>query len=247
MTTSEGFISFGASSIGGDLSEIVVAGAAGIDADELTASEVTLVTVLVDASTSISTRGLEDAMVRGYGDLVDAFSKAREKEGLLLALWTFNDEARVLHSYVPIDDAMRLDRGNYAALGGTKLYDTFCDALHANVTYADRLRAAGTPTQSILVVLTDGEDCGSRRRAAECRKLAKAALSTEAWQLAFVGVGTDVDFHKVAKSMGFSDSSVAVCENATPSSLRAIFRMVSQSTIRASQARPGTRGGFFSP
>ena len=247
MTTSEDFIPLGSSSIGGDLSEIVVAGAAGIDADELTASEVTLVTVLVDASTSISTRGLEDAIVRGYGDLVDAFSKAREKEGLLLALWTFNDEARVVHSYVPIDDATRLDRGNYAALGGTKLYDTFCDALLANVTYADRLRAAGTLTQSILVVLTDGEDCGSRRRVAECRKLAKEALTTEAWQLAFVGVGTDVDFRKVAKSMGFPDGSVAVRENTTPSSIRAIFRMVSQSTIRASQARPGTRGGFFSP
>lgn len=235
-------------SLGGDLSEIVVAGASGIDADELIASEVTLVTVLVDASTSIATSGLEDAIVGGYGDLVDAFANAREKDGILVALWTFNDEARVVHSYVPVDDATRLDRTNYAALGGTKLYDTFCDALQANVTYAERLRAAGTPTQSILVLLTDGEDCGSRRRVSHCRALATEALATEAWQLAFVGFGSETNFRKIAKSMGFPDKSVAVSATTTASSIRALFRMVSQSVLRASQARPGvTRAGFFAP
>ncbi len=234
--------------LGGDLGQLVIAGAAGVDADELVASDVTLVTVLVDASTSIHTRGLEDAIIRGYGELVEAFDEARERDSVLLALWTFNDEARVVHAYVPVGDATRLDATNYRGLGGTKLYDTFCDAAVANVAYAERLRAAGTPTRSILIVLTDGEDYGSRRRATHCRALAKDLLASEAFQLAFVGVGSDVDFHEVAKQMGFPKGSVAVSAAATASSIRALFRMVSQSTLRMSCARAGVpTGGFFTP
>jgi Mg-chelatase subunit ChlD len=246
--SSSTFSAFSTSVIGGHLDEIVIAGAAGIDAEELAASEVTLVTILVDASSSIASRGLEDAVVHGYGELLAAFSNAREKEGMLVALWTFNDEARVVHAYVPVDDATRLDRSTYSPVGCTRLYDTFCDALTANVAYADRLRAAGTPTESIVIVITDGEDAGSRRTASDCRDLLRKALATEAWQAAFVGVGTDVDFRNVAKQMGFPATSVAVCEHATPASLRALFRMVSQATLAASMASPGgARGGFFGP
>lgn len=247
-TLSQATVAAQASVLGGDLGQIVIAGAAGVDAEDLVASDVTLVTVLVDASTSIHTRGLEDAVIRGYGELVDAFDDARERDSVLLALWTFNDEARVVHAYVPVGDATRLDPSNYRGLGGTKLYDTFCDGVLANVAYAERLRAAGTPTRSIVVVLTDGEDCGSRRRASHCQALARDVLASETFQLAFVGVGTDVDFHDVAKKMGFPRGSVAVSAQATASSIRALFRMVSQSTLRMSRARAGVpTGGFFAP
>jgi len=154
-TLSQATVAAQTSALGGDLGQIVIAGAAGVDAEDLVASDVTLVTVLVDASTSIHTRGLEDAVMRGYGELVSAFVDARERDSVVLALWTFNDEARVVHSYVPVTDATRLDPSNYRGLGGTKLYDTFCDGVLANVAYAERLRAAGTPTRSIVVVLTE--------------------------------------------------------------------------------------------
>jgi uncharacterized protein YegL len=235
--------------ITGNLGAVVIAGAAGKDAEDITASDVTLVTLLVDASSSIHDRGLEDAVREGQNLLVDALGDTREKDAILMALWTFNDDVRVVHSYVGLDDVTRLDAQSYRALGCTRLYDTWCDALAANVAYAQQLRSSGTPCKSVVVVVTDGEDVGSKRRAVDCAKISQDLLASEQFTLAFVGVGTAVDFTKVARAMGVPDGCVAVQAQATPTAIRKVFRMVSQSAIRASQGRiaPGPNAGFFAP
>jgi hypothetical protein len=235
--------------LSGSLDAVVVAGAAGMDVENIVATDVTLVTVLIDSSTSIHTASLEQAIREGQNALVDAFKGSRENDSVLLALWTFSDEIRVVHSYVAIDDATRLDANNYAGVGGTHLYDTWCDALAANVAYAQRLRTSGTPCKSVVVVITDGEDTGSRRRARDCARISQDLLASEQFVLAFVGVGSEAAFAPIAKQMGIPSGCVAVQPQATPSALRAVFRMVSQSAIRASRGlvAPGAGAGFFGP
>src|SRR5262249_23084883 len=113
----------------GHLGKVVIAGAAGTAAENIMASGGALVTVLIDSSSSIHARKLEQAVRDGQNLLIDAFAGAITKDSILMALWTFNDDVRVVHAYVPICDAMRLDKKNYAGVGCTKLYDTWCDAL----------------------------------------------------------------------------------------------------------------------
>jgi uncharacterized protein YegL len=235
--------------ITGNLGPMVLAGAAGKALEDLTATDVTLVTLLIDASGSIADRGLEQAVRDGENALIDAFSGAKEKDSVLLALWTFNDSQKVVHSYVPVDDATRLDSRNYRAGGATRLYDTWCDALTANVAYAQRLRDGGTPTRSIVVVVTDGEDVGSSRPSRDCAKLSKDLLASELFTLAFVGVGKDTDFELIAAAMGIPKGCVHVQRDATPGGLRKTFMFVSKSAIRASQGKiaPGANAGFFTP
>ncbi len=248
--TSAGTLSAATSTmLTGSLGPMVIAGAAGVALETITATEVTLVTLLVDASGSIHGAGVENAVREGENALVDAFAQSREKDSVLMALWTFNDDVRVVHAYVPVDDAVRLDSVSYNACGGTKLYDTWCDALAANVAYAQRLRDGGTPTRSVVVVITDGEDCGSRRKASECAALSRDLLRSEQFVLAFVGVGAGTNFAAVAKSMGVPDGCVEVQAQTTPAALRKVFRMVSQSAIRASRGMvtPGANAGFFQP
>lgn len=235
--------------ITGNLGPLVLAGAAGKALEDLTATDVTLITVLIDASSSIGDRGLEQAVRDGQNALVDAFDGARERDSVLLALWTFASDMDVLHSYVPVDEATRLDARNYHAGGATKLYDTWCDALAANVAYAQRLRDGGTPTRSVVVVVTDGEDVSSRRTASDCARLSKDLLASELFTLAFVGVGGNVDFAAIARSMGVPDGCVLVQKDATPAGLRRVFQLVSRSAVRASQGQvqPGVNAGFFVP
>jgi len=247
--TAAGTLSAATSSLlTGNLGAVVIAGAAGKDAEDITASDVTLVTLLVDASSSIHDCGLEDAIREGQNVLCDALGDTRERESILMALWTFNQEMRVMHSYVGLEDVTRLDKQNYAGLGSTRLYDTWVDALTANVAYAQQLRSSGTPCKSVVVVITDGEDCGSKRRAVDCARISKDLLKSEQFTLAFVGVGGS-DFRTIALDMGVPDGCIAVQAQATPSAIRQVFRMVSQSAIRASQGRiaPGPNAGFFSP
>lgn len=235
--------------ITGNLGNLVLAGAAGKDLEDITASDVTLVTVLIDASSSIADRGLEKAVREGQNALLDAFSGAKDRDAVLLACWTFSGQTDVLHSYVPVSDATRLDARNYRAAGSTALYDTWCSALAANVAYAQRLRDGGTPARSVVVVVTDGEDVGSRHSAADCARLSRDLLASELFTLALVGVGSDVNFEHVAKSMGLPAGCILWEKDATPSSLRRAFQLVSRSAVRASQGKiqPGAAAGFFAP
>jgi hypothetical protein len=237
-----------ASMLSGSLGSIVVAGAAGKDMEDIVASDVTLITVLLDASSSIASSGLEQAVRDGYNTLVDTFLQSKERDSVMMALWTFTEKPEVVHSYLPILEATKLDASNYSAAGATALYDTWCDALAANIAYAQQLRNTGTPCRSIVVVITDGDDCGSKRSPADCARLSRDLLKSEQFILAFVGVGGS-DFQGVAKSMGVPDGCIEVQTSATAASLRKVFHMVSQSAIRASQAmiRPGAQAGFFVP
>lgn len=247
---SAGVISQGTSlMLTGDIGPLVVAGAAGMPMEDILATDVTLVTVLIDASSSIRAAGLEQAVRDGQNLLVDALAQSKEKDSILLALWTFNDAPSVVHSYVPVSDAARLDVKNYCGSGSTALYDTWCDALAANVAYAQRLRDGGTPVKSVIVVLTDGEDVGSKRRAQDCARLSGDLLRSEQFVLAFVGVGSEADFRRVASSMGVPDGGIEVQATASAAALRRVFQMVSRSAIRASQGliRPGPNAGFFRP
>lgn len=248
--TAKGVLSPTTSSlITGNLGNLVLTGAAGKDLEDITASDVTLVTVLIDASSSIADRGLEKAVREGQNALLDAFSGAKERDAVLLACWTFSGSVDVVHSYVSVADATRLDTRNYRAAGSTALYDTWCDALAANVTYAQRLRDGGTPTRSVVVVVTDGEDVGSKRSSADCAKLSRDLLASEQFTLALVGVGTDVNFEHVARAMGIPPACILWERDATPSGLRRAFQLVSRSAVRASQGKiaPGAAAGFFVP
>jgi hypothetical protein len=233
----------------GHLGNVVVAGAAGTAMEDIEATDVTLVTVLIDASSSIQMMGLEQAVRDGQAELLGAFDGSKEKDSILVALWTFNSDVSVVHSYVPVGDATRLDASTYRGTGYTRLYDAWCDALAANVAYAQQLRDAGTPVRSVVVVITDGEDTGSKRKAKHARALSEDLLRSEQFVLAFVGVGAEASFRQIAKNMGIPDGCVEVQSNATPAGLRQVFQMVSRSAIRASQGKiqPGANAGFFKP
>ena len=235
--------------LSGHLGAVVIAGAAGAAMENITATDVTLITVLIDASSSIGTSHLEQAVRDGQNQLLEAFAGSKERDSVLMALWSFNQTQNVYHSYVPVPDAVRLDAHNYQPGGATALYDTWCDALAANVAYATQLRATGTPCRSIVVVITDGADYGSKRRAADCAQISRDLLASEQFVLAFVGVGAATDFRDVAKKMGIPDGCVLIAQAATPADLRRAFHMVSQSAIRASQGhiKPGANAGFFTP
>lgn len=236
-----------ASFLSGHLGEVVIAGAAGRALEELETSEVMLVTILLDRSSSIS--GLQKAVKAGYNTLVDGLRTAREADSILTALWTFNHDSKVLHSYVPIDEAAKLSGKNYRVSGGTALYDTWCDALASNLAYAEQLRDGGTPCRSIVVVITDGEDTSSRRTAADCARLGKDLLRSEQFVLGFVGVGGAIDFRRIARSMGIPDDSVLVGQTATPDTVQHVFQLVTRSVTRVSQTLigPGKNLGFFAP
>ena len=228
----------------GNMGTVVVAGAAGRAAEDIEASDVTLITVVIDDSGSMY--GNEKAVVDGMNLLVDTFANSKERDSVLFAQWRFSDKIQVVHSYLPIPDVKRLTTADYQANGcSTRLYDAWCDALAANIAYAQSLRNSGTNVRSIVVVLTDGENNAGSRNVGDCARISADLLRSEQFILVFLGVGRG--FQLVARAMGVPDGCFAETGSLGESQLRQLFRMVSQSAIRASQGKiqPGANAGFF--
>lgn len=230
-----------------NLDESVIAGAAGKRAEEVDATEVTLVTVVIDDSGSIAAKRLVDAVREGQNALVRALSGSKQQDSILIAQWKLGHTAELIHSYVPVTDAVMLDQRNYNPASGTALYDVWMAALASNIAYAQTLAATGTQVTSVALVITDGHDEASRQyRALDCTLLAGDLLASESFHLAFIGVGEARMFRTVAEEMGFAKDTILTA-SATETEIRKAINFASQSIIRASQGliRPGANSGFF--
>ncbi len=232
-----------------NINNAVIAGANGKAAEEIDATDVTLVTLVIDNSGSIQFGGLDEAVREGQNALLDTLSQSKQNDSILLAQWKLGVEAELVHSYLPLDEAVRLDTRNYHPNDGTALYDVWMSALASNVAYAQTLAATGTLVNAIALIITDGRDEHSRQHLArDCAELAKDLLASETFHLAFVGVGSKKTFKTVAEEMGFPKGSVLVAD-ATASEVRRAINLASQSMVRASQGliQPGANSGFFAP
>lgn len=222
-----------------NVDDTVLEGIDGTDIDNIIATDVTLMTVIIDDSGSIDGANLTKSIIIGQNTMMTSLENSKQKDNILIAQWKLGNNAELLHSYLPVEQAVRLDKVNYNPQHSTALYDVWIDALASNVAYAQQLKSAGTPVKSIVVVITDGQDNSSRKyRIGDCKKINTDLLQSEQFILAFVGAGRDKAdedlFREIAKDMGFPDGAVLTI-NATASEIRKVFNVISQSAIRASQ------------
>ena len=227
-----------------NLNDTVLMGCNGLALDEIESTEVTLITALYDISSSISYSKLTSAIINGQNELLYALNGAKKKDDIMMAQWCFNDSTQVLHSYVPIDDVVKLDKSNYVPNGMTSIYDVSLEAMSSNLAYAELLKGSGTPVQSIIVLFTDGQDTSSKSRAEDVKKLAKDLLKTEQYVLAYIGVGDD-DHEAIAERMGFPS---VIHTSISATEIRKAFQMMSESIINVSQSviNANVQNSFFS-
>lgn len=233
-----------------DINDKVLAGIDGTNIDDIQATDVTLLTLIVDDTGSLS--HLIDSVIEGQNMLLESIKKSKQKDNILLSLWKFGPNSKLVHSYVPVDQATKLDRRNYrASEGSTALYDSWMNGLAANIAYAQMLRSSGTPVKNIVVVITDGQDNDSRKyKVKDVEQVNKDLLKSEQFILAFVGMAEtaadETQFRLVAEKMGFPDGAILTVDS-TSSEIRKVFNMVSQSAIRASQKAVSTaaQNSFF--
>lgn len=226
-----------------NINDTVLMGCNGLAIDDIESTELTLITALYDISSSISYSKLDKAIINGQNELLKALNGAKKKNDIMMAQWFFNDCTKVLHSYVPVDEMIKLDKGNYLPNGMTSIYDVALEAMSSNLAYAELLKGSGTPVQSVIVLFTDGEDTSSNSRASDVKKLAKDLLKTEQYVLAYIGVGDD-DHEAIAGRIGFPS---VVHTSISASKIRKVFQMMSESIINVSQSNINTtvQNSFF--
>jgi len=218
----------------------------GTPVDNVTASEVLLVSNLIDDSGSMG--GSEQALIDGYNNLViGSLKDSKESNGILVHTRYLSDY--ILDPYTLIENAKAMDNSNYvASLGHTPLYDQSLVLLGTVVLKAQEFINNGVPARTITLLLTDGLNNSSRNSASDVAKIVSDMRASENHIIAAMGIGGNPNaFRQTFQEMGIEDRWILTPKN-TPSEVRKCLQLFSRSAVRASQSAKSfsqTAGGGF--
>lgn len=215
----------------------------GVTIDDVTASEVVLVTMMPDDSQSIASAGNTDAVRDGHNFVLEALAGSKQS-GEVLAHTRYLNGA-VLTPYTELAHAVKMTRQNYDPRLGTPLYDQTAVVLGTVIAKAQQLAHAGIAVRTVTLIITDGADYGSTRcRPADIKAIVTDMLAQENHIVAAMGISDGAtDFKAVFRAMGIPDRWVLTPGNSA-SEIRRAFAVFSQSAVRASQGLGAQLGGF---
>jgi hypothetical protein len=222
--------------------------ALGAPVDQVTASEVVLLTIMPDDSGSIRSAGNVDAVRDGHNMVLDALAASKQKDSVLAHCRYLNGQ--VLYPYCAMEHAARMDPHNYNPNQGTPLFDQTVVLLGTVLAKAQEFQDNGVPVRTVTLIITDGGDCHSQRAtAASVRAVVTDMLKTEQHIIAGMGISDgSTDFRKVFASMGLRPEWILTPKSGA-GEVRKAFQVFSQSALRASQGgqhfSKTALGGFF--
>jgi hypothetical protein len=213
----------------------------GVTIDDVTASEVVLLTMMPDDSASIAHAGNTDAVRDGHNFVIAALAASKQSGEVLAHTRYLN--GHVLCAYTALEHAVAMSAANYDPRLGTPLFDQACVVLGTVIAKAQELAQAGIAVRTVTLIITDGGDYGSKRcTPGDVKALVTDMLAQENHIVAAMGIddGT-TDFRKVFQSMGIPDRWILTPGNSA-TEIRRAFAVFSQSAVRASQG--AQLGGF---
>ncbi|WP_204105014.1 MULTISPECIES: hypothetical protein [Spirulina sp. CCY15215] len=219
----------------------------GINVNDVTASEVVLVTIMPDDSGSIRFGGNSQAVRGGHNAVLDALGSTQQQDSILIHTRYLN--GFVLYPYCPLSQAVRMDPKNYNPNQGTPLYDQTVVLLGTVLAKAQEFEDNGVPVRTITLIITDGADEHSRRsQAKDVSAIAKDMLRAENHIIAAMGIDDEsTNFHKVFQEMGIRDEWI-LTPGKSEKEIRQAFQVFSQSAVQASQGAgsfsQSSLGGF---
>lgn len=235
--------------------------AMGVSVDDVMASSVVLLNLVIDDSSSIEHARNTQIMIDGVNLITDAVGevgpdgkpRAKEADGILCHARFLN--RGILYPFIPLTQITRLTGQNYCPDGYTPLYDTVAETIAAVVAKTEEFAQNGVPCRSITMIVTDGADVGStnHRRPESIKPLVDAALRSEQHIIGAMGIDDgSTPFRDIFGRMGLRDKWILTPKNTTHE-IRQAFTLFSRSAVRGSQAANGAAfsqvaaGGFASP
>ena len=226
-----------------------IQGGLGVAAEDVQASEVFLISMMVDDSGSIEYAGNTQLVKDGHNLLLASFADSKQRESFLTHCRYLN--GKVLYPFVKLADAKKMDGHNYRPVGDTPLYDQTLVILGTVVAKTKEFEDAGVPVRTITAIVTDGADTSSRSSAAQVKAVVEDMLKKEKHIVALLGVEDgQTDYKAIARSMGIRPEWLLTPKN-DPKEIRKAFNVLSQSAVRASQNAASfsktALGGFGAP
>lgn len=229
----------------------------GCNIDDVTASEVFLVAVIIDDSSSIRfVSGNTEAVRNGHNEVVRALDDSKQGDSIQIFCAYLNKG--VLYDFRPIDQAVEMTAQNYNPNGGTPLYRATVAALGTVMAKAQQFMDAGVVVRTATLIVTDGHDedyvPGKKpTTAVDVKNVVQGMLVSERHIVAGMGISDGgTNFRQIFSEMGIPDQWILTPGN-THTEIRRAFGTFSKSAVRASKAATGAAfsqvaaGGFGSP
>jgi len=222
----------------------------GMQVSDLQASEVVLVTFLVDDSQSIAGAGNEQPMRDGVNGCLQALVDSKQQDNIVVRIVYLNGTQLV--PYTPLSNVPFLDTNNYRANGCTPLYDESVKTLATIIAKTKDFENNGIQVRTITAICTDGQDYGSHASdASDVSTIVTDMVGTEKHIVA--GIGFDngsTDFRKIFSEMGITSNWI-LTTGATADDIRRAFQVFSKSAASASKSAAHfaqtNAGGFGTP
>lgn len=212
-----------------------------IEVNRLGASEYTLVTLVLDMSSSVS--GYKKELSESIETIIESCKMSSFAENLLFRLVTFNQNVFEEHGFLPLSE---IDSGNYKNVvqpkGTTALFDATLNAIKSTVDYGKKLYDNDFESNAILFIVTDGDDNASKRSLFDVKNEIEFFSKNETIEsLRTVLIGVNTQYSNVTSYLENFKNNAKIdqyidIKNATSNSLAKMADFISKSISAQSQA-----------
>ena len=186
---------------------------------------------ILDRSGSMS--GLESDTIGGFNSMIE---KQKKQDGeCIVSTVLFDDESRVIHDRVSLDNIEPMTEDDYFVGGCTALIDAIGGAIHHIGNVHKYAREEDVPENTIFIITTDGQENASHRYSSDkVKQMIERQKEKYGWEFLFIGA--NIDAVETAKRYGI-DSDRAVNYNADAQGTSVLYETVSKAVcnVRASK------------
>ena len=142
---------------------------------------------------------LTDDTIGGFNSIL---KEQADKGGeVLVTTYVFNNDARMIHDRLPIEQVKPMTRDDYRASGCTALLDAIGEAIRHIVGIHRYARKEDLPEQTLFVITTDGMENASHRFTAErVKEMIRHEKEKYGWEFLFLAA--NIDAVETARTFG---------------------------------------------
>ena len=133
---------------------------------------------------------LTDDTVGGFNSVL---KEQADKEGdVLVTTYLFNNDSRMLHDRLPIEEVPEMTTADYHALGCTALIDALGDAIRHIAGIHRYARSEDVPEHTVFVITTDGMENASHKYSSdEVKRMITHEQEKYGWEFVFLAANID--------------------------------------------------------
>ncbi len=143
---------------------------------------------ILDRSGSMA--GLENDTIGGFNAMIE--KQKKQEGGCYVSTVLFDNESKVLHDRVKLQEILPMTDRDYTVRGCTALIDAIGGAIHHIGNIHKYARPEDVPEHTMFVITTDGQENASHRYTSEqVKKMIERQKDKYGWEFLFIGANID--------------------------------------------------------